>query len=60
LKYSDALKYLNNRDREKFGPTALVVGHGDEEEEDVEGADEVEQLGLRQRMLTQVVRIERV
>ncbi len=53
-------KYLNKCDCEKFGPTVLAVGHGDEEEERVERPDEVEQLRLRQRMLAQVVRIERV
>ncbi len=53
-------KYLNKCECEKFGPTILAVGHGDEEEERVERPDEVEQLRLRQRMFAQVVRIERV
>ena len=54
-----SLNYLNNRESEKFGTTALGVGHGNEKEEHIERPDEVEQLGLRHRMLTQIVWIER-
>ncbi len=53
-------KYLNDCDCQKLraGEVDFVVYDGDEEDEHVEGPDEVEQLRLGQRVLAQVVRIK--